>query len=122
MPAHFFLTAKFRGGGGGQAREGEEVVLNVDCANIADFDPVLYGHLVAYPTEVIPLMDEVAQEVALEADGPQDAAFELQACQPPRPAPAGAGCAASCSWECRGCYLRNAQKGWLSSAGMLSEG
>ncbi len=58
--------------------------MNVDCANIAEFDPVLYGHLVAYPTEVIPLMDEVAQEVALQGEGP-DAVFELQVLPPLRP-------------------------------------
>lgn len=76
----------FESHAGLQAREQEEVVLNVDCNNIAEFDPVLYGHLVAYPTEVIPLMDEVAQEVALQGEGP-DAVFELQVNTPPLPPP-----------------------------------
>ena len=36
----------------------------MDCANIAEFDPVLYAHLLSCPTEVIPLLDTSARNIA----------------------------------------------------------
>jgi hypothetical protein len=50
----------------------QEVVLNVDCHDIAAMDPVLYSDLVAYPTEVIPLMDQEAQALASSMEGAAD--------------------------------------------------
>lgn len=52
-----------------QAIDNEDPVLNVDCANIADSDPTLYSHLLSCPTEVIPLMDTEARNLAAALGG-----------------------------------------------------
>ena len=44
-------------------------MLNVDCANIASSDPTLYSHLLSCPTEVIPLMDTEARNLAAALGG-----------------------------------------------------
>ena len=44
-------------------------MLNVDCANIAFSDPTLYSHLLSCPTEVIPLMDTEARNLAAALGG-----------------------------------------------------
>lgn len=63
-----------------QAMENQEVVINVDCADIASTDPILYSNLIAYPTEVIPLMDQEAQALASSMDDGQGGgtALDLQ--------------------------------------------
>ena len=61
-----------------QAVQNEEPVLNVDCANIAAADPTLYAHLLSCPTEVIPLMDTEAHNLAA-ALGDDDADHHIQA-------------------------------------------
>jgi MCM N-terminal domain len=52
-----------------QAIDNEDPVLNVDCANIASSDPTLYSHLLSCPTEVIPLMDTEARNLAAALGG-----------------------------------------------------
>lgn len=63
-----------------------ENVLNIDCADIAMMDPVLYSHLITYPTEVIPLMDQEAQALASSYEASESGGAEdLQACPPSPP-------------------------------------
>lgn len=57
--------------------EREEEMLNVDCANIAAADPTLYAHLLSCPTEVIPLMDTEARNLAA-ALGEDDVDYPIQ--------------------------------------------
>lgn len=38
--------------------------LNLDCRNLYEFDRELYNQLIAYPMEVIPLMDLVIRNLA----------------------------------------------------------
>ncbi len=52
-------------------------MLNVDCANIAAADPTLYAHLLSCPTEVIPLMDTEARNLAA-ALGEDDVDYPIQ--------------------------------------------
>lgn len=46
--------------------ENEEPNINLDCQNLHQFDEELYKQLVAYPQEIIPIMDVVINDVALE--------------------------------------------------------
>lgn len=61
-----------------QAVENEEPVLNVDCANIAAADPTLYAHLLSCPTEVIPLMDTEARNLAAALTNDEDVDHHIQ--------------------------------------------
>lgn len=38
-------------------------MMNLDCADLADADPLLYGQLVKYPAEVIVLLDQEAHTI-----------------------------------------------------------
>jgi len=52
--------------------ERETMALNLDCSNLAAFDPELYKQLVAYPQEIIPIFDIVVNDEAnylLRQDG-----------------------------------------------------
>jgi DNA replication licensing factor MCM4 len=40
-----------------ELRETDTFSLNLNCANLSEFDPALYGQLVRYPTEVMELFD-----------------------------------------------------------------
>jgi MCM N-terminal domain len=67
-----------------QAIDNEDPVLNVDCANIADSDPTLYSHLLSCPTEVIPLMDTEARNLAAALGGDEaDHHIQVQGVQLP---------------------------------------
>ena len=79
-----------------QAIDNEDPVLNVDCANIADSDPTLYSHLLSCPTEVIPLMDTEARNLAAALGGDEaDHHIQVrppQGWQPPAMRPACNSC------------------------------
>ena len=48
--------------------------MNLDCADLAEFDAVLYGQLVSYPAEVIVLLDQEAHTIWAHCTGaPADA-------------------------------------------------
>lgn len=47
-----------------QALDDEEVFLNIDLLHLHQFDKQLYDQLVAYPGEVIPLLDAEARYIA----------------------------------------------------------
>lgn len=53
--------------------------MNLDTADVRAFDPALYAQLVQYPREVMPLLDEVAREVAVASAEPG----EVDPDQPP---------------------------------------
>ena len=67
--------------GGGPSGGPQEIGLNLDCKHLAAYDPELYRLLVAYPQEVIPIMDVVVNHhYAEHLLGPDDEAFaSLQA-------------------------------------------
>lgn len=44
----------------------EELVLDIDCRHLFDFNRSLYRQLIDYPTDVIPIFDLVASSVAKE--------------------------------------------------------
>ena len=54
--------------------------LDVDCRHLRAFDPQLYGHLCAYPEEVIPCLDVVLnerrEEAVVELKASNEAEFE----------------------------------------------
>ena len=52
-----------------QALDDEEVFLNVDLMHLHQYDKQLYGQLVAYPGEVIPLLDAEARYIAADLQG-----------------------------------------------------
>ena len=52
-----------------QALKDEDVHLNVDLMHMWAYDPELYEQLVAYPGEVIPLLDVEAREIAEDLHG-----------------------------------------------------
>ena len=52
-----------------QAIKDEDVHLNVDLMHMFAYDPELYEQLVAYPGEVIPLLDVEAREIAEDLHG-----------------------------------------------------
>ena len=47
-----------------QALDDEEVFLNIDLMHLHQYDKQLYGQLVSYPGEVIPLLDAEARYIA----------------------------------------------------------
>ena len=67
------------------AEEGTEV-MNLDCADLAEGDPVLYQQLVRYPAEVVVLLDQEAHTIwahfagASPDAGPQFTARHLDLC------------------------------------------
>lgn len=50
----------------------------MDCANIAAADPTLYAHLLSCPTEVIPLMDTEARNLAAALTNDEDVDHHIQ--------------------------------------------
>ena len=56
-----------------QAVEDEDLVVNVDCQDMRKFDVELYSQLVAYPMEVIPLLDAETNDVVVDQFGPETA-------------------------------------------------
>jgi len=52
--------------------------MNIDCTHIYSFDPVLYQHLVMYPTEIIPLYDIEINKKALEIDATREQRMQVQ--------------------------------------------
>lgn len=52
-----------------QALKDSEVHLNVDLMHMYSYDKDLYDQLVAYPGEVIPLLDVEAREIAEDFEG-----------------------------------------------------
>ena len=52
-----------------QALDDEEVFLNIDLMHMYDYDGDLYNQLVAYPGEVIPLLDAEARYIAEDLTG-----------------------------------------------------
>ena len=52
-----------------QALNDEDVYLNVDCMHMYAYDEDLYKQLIAYPGEVIPLLDVEAREIAEDLRG-----------------------------------------------------
>ena len=52
-----------------QALRDEDVHLNIDLMHLWAYDPDLYEQLVAYPGEVIPLLDQEAREIAEDLNG-----------------------------------------------------
>ena len=49
-----------------QAVQDNEALLNIDCANIWDFDGMLYSQLQNYPAEVITLIDNEVNAIVAE--------------------------------------------------------
>ena len=47
-----------------QAKHSEEVFLNIDLLHMYEYDRALYCQLIAYPGEVIPLLDNEARSIA----------------------------------------------------------
>ena len=56
-----------------QAVEDEDLVVNVDCQDMRKFDVELYSQLVAYPMEVIPLLDAETSDVVVDQFGAETA-------------------------------------------------
>mmetsp|Transcript_7204 Transcript_7204/g.13466 ORF Transcript_7204/g.13466 Transcript_7204/m.13466 type:complete len:919 (-) Transcript_7204:135-2891(-) len=52
--------------------ETQLIAFNLDCRNLADFDPELYNQLVQYPQEVIPILDIVINDEAAAINAAQD--------------------------------------------------
>ena len=52
-----------------QALDDEEVFLNIDLMHLHQYDKQLYSQLVAYPGEVIPLLDAEARYIAEDLQG-----------------------------------------------------
>ena len=52
-----------------QAVDDEEVFLNIDLMHMYEYDRELYGQLIAYPGEVIPLLDNEARYIAADLLG-----------------------------------------------------
>ena len=52
-----------------QALDDEEVFLNIDLMHLHQYDKQLYSQLVAYPGEVIPLLDAEARYIAADVQG-----------------------------------------------------
>ena len=50
----------------------EAPVLNVDASNLWEHDQKLYGYLIHYPTEVIPIFDNQANDIAEALKGAAD--------------------------------------------------
>ncbi len=46
-----------------QEMDSEEVFLNIDLLHMFEYDRELYGQLIAYPGEVIPLLDNEARSI-----------------------------------------------------------
>ncbi len=44
--------------------DSEEVIVNIDLQHMYEYDTELYGHLIVYPGEVIPLLDCEARSIA----------------------------------------------------------
>eukprot|EP00891_Asterochloris_glomerata_P005527 jgi/Astpho2/5527/fgenesh1_pm.00079_%23_8_t len=59
------------------AVEDEDLVVNVDCQDMRKFDVELYSQLVAYPMEVIPLLDAETNDVVVDQFGPETAELQL---------------------------------------------
>lgn len=60
--------------------DSEEVLLNVDLQHMHKHDRELYGQLVAYPGEVIPLLDYEARSIAedsIEGELPERRSFTV---------------------------------------------
>lgn len=55
-----------------QIVETQLIAFNLDCRNLADFDPELYNQLVQYPQEVIPILDIVINDEAAAINAAQD--------------------------------------------------
>lgn len=55
-----------------QALDDEEVFLNIDLIHLHQYDKQLYGQLVAYPGEVIPLLDAEARYIAEDLLGGEE--------------------------------------------------
>ena len=55
-----------------QALDDEEVFLNIDLLHLHQYDKQLYGQLVAYPGEVIPLLDAEARYIAEDLLGGEE--------------------------------------------------
>jgi len=55
-----------------QACANRDFCVNLDTHDLRAADPELYAKLVAYPREVMPLLDEVAREVAVAAAAAED--------------------------------------------------
>lgn len=60
-----------------QALKDEDVHLNIDMMHMYSYDPELYQQLVAYPGEVIPLLDVEASEIAEDITGQALATAQL---------------------------------------------
>ena len=52
-----------------QAVDDEEVFLNINLMHMYEYDRELYGQLIAYPGEVIPLLDNEARYIAADLLG-----------------------------------------------------
>jgi DNA replication licensing factor MCM4 len=52
-----------------QAVDDEEVFLNIDLMHMYEYDRELYGQLISYPGEVIPLLDNEARYIAADLLG-----------------------------------------------------
>ena len=63
-----------------QALDSQEVLLNIDALHMLEYDRVLYGQLISYPGEVIPLLDNEARCIAEDLIGgelPEDKSFTV---------------------------------------------
>ena len=68
-----------------QALDDEEVFLNIDLMHMYDYDRDLYSQLVAYPGEVIPLLDAEARYIAEDLTGEEltdDRLLTVSLCSP----------------------------------------
>ncbi len=65
-----------------QAMDDDEVFLNIDLLHMYEYDRELYGQLIPYPGEVIPLLDNEARSIAADLIGgelPEDKLFTVSA-------------------------------------------
>lgn len=46
--------------------ENREITINIDCQDMAEFEPTLYNHLISCPGEVITIIDLEVRDMAAE--------------------------------------------------------
>ena len=95
-------------------------MMNLDCADLAEGDPVLYQQLVRYPAEVVVLLDQEAHTIwahfagASPDAGPQFTARHLDLCFCPQ-------CSACLFDAQQGSYLPEDERSCLTSTRAASD-
>ncbi len=63
-----------------QTVDAKKVVVNIDCADLHAFDRQLYEWLVAYPAEVLPILDAVLSQAAEQLTGATNLSLQARPC------------------------------------------